>query len=77
VVFIFKIINDFKTSYYIQKYCQPKSPLSSLEFSVDFLSSTNEKPEKYVKIDRDPFHKLTNSKLMLHHWMLHNLVSQK
>jgi hypothetical protein len=64
VAFILKLITDFKTSYYIQKYCQPRSPLSFLGFSVDFLSSTIERPEKYVKIDRDHFHILTNSKLM-------------
>jgi len=77
VIFNLKSVTDSKTPYYIQKYYQPRSPLSSLGFFVDFLSSTSERPEKYVKIDRDHFHILKNSKLILHHWTLHNLVSQK
>lgn len=61
----------------MQKYYQPRSPLSSLGFFVNFLSSTSERSVKYVKIDRDHFHISTNSKLKLHHWTLRNLVSQK
>lgn len=61
----------------MQKYYQPRNPLSSLRFFVDFLSSTSERPVKYVKIDGDHFYIFTNSKLMLHRWTLHNLVSQK